>query len=203
MKLSRIAVSIAVLLLAGCAFNDATLDVRPSADLRVAGPLGEVKSVAFSAPQLEDARLDRARIGWKKNGYGQNTADITTFAPPDEIVEAAVTKALTDTNHRVGGSDGDVQIVGTVDRMWFDVDVNFWTVKFIGDIQATLEFIDKATSKPIYKSRYTGSYNEAKGGGLEKTWTIIMNKALDKLVESIVLDDELAAALAARGQGAQ
>lgn len=203
MNLSRIVVSLSLLLLAGCAFNDSTLDVRPSADVRVAGPLSEVKSLSISAPQLDDARLDRARIGFKKNGYGQNTADIMTLTPPDQIVEAAVAKAFTDTNHRVGGTDGDVQIVGSVDRMWFDVDVNFWTVKFMGDVQATLEFIDRTTSKSIYKSRYTGSYNEDKGGGLEKTWTLIMNKAVDKLVESIVLDDELAAALKARGASAQ
>jgi hypothetical protein len=76
-------------------------------------------------------------------------------------------------------------------------------VKFIGDVQATLEFIDKATRQQIYKSKYTGSYNEAKGGGLEKTWTLVMNKAIDKLVESIVLDDELAAALSSRTAAVQ
>ena len=37
-----------------------------------------------------------------------------------------------------------------------------------------------------------------KSGGLEKDLDVAMNKALDKLVESIVLDEELAAALNSR-----
>jgi hypothetical protein len=96
------------------------------------------------------------------------------------------------------GPGGDIKIVGTVDRLWFDMDVNFWTVKFIGDVQATLDFVDTRTNQSVYKSKYTGSYNESKGGGLEKTWNLVMNKALDKLVESIVLDDALASALKKR-----
>lgn len=194
MKTSIAMTIMAALVLQGCAFSDATLDVRASPEVKVAGPLGDVTSVSFSKPELEDARLDRARIGWKKNGYGQNTADILTTTPPKQIVENAVAKALTDTNHKVG-SGGDVSVVGTIDRLWFDLDANFWTVKFIGDVQATLDFVDSKTRKSIYKSKYTGSYNESKGGGLEKTWTEVMNKALDKLVESIVLDEELATAL--------
>ncbi len=196
MKTSTLVTLAAAAMLQACAFSDAVLDVKTT-DAKVAGPLGDVKSVSFSTPQLEDARLDRARIGWKKNGYGQNTADITTTTPPDQIVENAVAKALSDTNHRVGAG-GDIKIVGTVDRLWFDMDVNFWTVKFIGDVQATLDFVDTKTNQSVYKSKYTGSYNESKGGGLEKTWNEVMNKALDKLVESIVLDDALASALKQR-----
>ena len=54
------------------------------------------------------------------------------------------------------------------------------------------------TKQSIYKSKYSGNYSDTKAGGLEKTWTEVMNKALDKLIESIVLDEELAAALNAR-----
>lgn len=189
----------AAALLQACAFKDSILDVHATPETKVAGPLGDIKSVAFSAPQIEDSRLDRARIGWKKNGYGQNTADILTATPPDQIVAGAVAKALTDTNHKVGPT-GDVKVLGSLDRLWFDVDVNFWTVKFLGDVQATLDFVDTKTNQSIYKSKYTGSYNESKGGGMEKTWTEVMNKALDKMIESIVLDDALAAALQNRVQ---
>lgn len=197
MKTATIVTLAAAALLQACAFKDSVLDVHANPATKVAGPLGDIKPVSFSTPQLDDARLDRVRIGWKKNGYGQNTANITSTTPPDQIVENAVTKALTDTNHKVGPG-GDVKVVGTVDRLWLDFDINFWTVKFIGDVQATLEFVDSRTNQSIYKSKYTGSYNEDKGGGLEKTWTEIMNKAMDKLVESIVLDEGLANALKSR-----
>jgi uncharacterized lipoprotein YajG len=195
--LKMAALAAAALVMQGCAFTKATLDIHATPEAKVAGPLGDVKSIRFSAPALDDARLDKARIGWKKNGFGQNTADITTKQPVDQIVESAVSKALTDTNHNVG-NDGGVEVVGTVDRFWFDLDVNFWTVKFIGDVQCTLDFVDTQTRRSLYKSKYSGSHSEEKAGGLEKTWTIVMNKSLDKLIESIVLDDELAAALNGR-----
>lgn len=196
---SLVSLVAATLLLQACAFKDSMLDVHATPATKVAGPLGDLKSLSFSTPQLDDARLDRARIGWKKNGYGQNTADILTTTPPKLIVENAVAKALTDTGHKVG-TGGDIKIVGSVDRLWFDVDMNFWTVKFLGDVQATLDFVDAKTNQSLYKSKYTGSYNESKGGGLEKTWTEVMNKALDKLIESIVLDDALVTALKNRQQ---
>jgi uncharacterized lipoprotein YajG len=192
--LKMAALAAAALVMQGCAFTKATLDIHATPEAKVAGPLGDVKSIRFSAPALDDARLDKARIGWKKNGFGQNTADITTKQPVDQIVESAVSKALTDTNHNVG-NDGGVEVVGTVDRFWFDLDVNMWTVKFIGDVQCTVDFIDTATKQSIYKSKYSGNYADTKAGGLEKTWTEVMNKALDKLIESIVLDEELVAAL--------
>jgi uncharacterized lipoprotein YajG len=183
----------AILVAQGCAFTKATLDVKPTA-AKVAGPLGDVSSISFQKPQLVDSRPDTVRIGWKKNGFGQNTADIVTKQPVEQIVEDAVAKALTDTKHGVGDT-GAVQVVGTIDRFWFDLDVNMWTVKFIGDVQCTVDFIDTATKQSIYKSKYSGNYADTKAGGLEKTWTEVMNKALDKLIESIVLDEELVAAL--------
>lgn len=195
--LKVVAVAAAVVVMQGCAFTKATLDVHANPDVRVAGPLGEAGPIQFSVPQLEDARPDKVRIGWKRNGFGQNTADIVTKEPVDQIVEHAVTKALTDTQHRVGG-DGQVQVVGTVDRFWFEGDVNFWTIRFTGEVQCTLDFVDTLTKQSIYKSKYSGSHTEQKAGGYLKTWTVIMNRSLDKLIEDIVLDEELAAALKAR-----
>ncbi|HEY0686645.1 MAG TPA: YajG family lipoprotein [Steroidobacter sp.] len=189
-------IAAAVLVAQGCAFTKATLDVKPTA-AQVAGPLGDLQSISFATPQLVDSRQDKARIGWKKNGFGQNTADIVTKEPVEQIVESAVAKALLDTKHSVGDG-GAVQVVGTIDRFWFDLDVNMWTVKFIGDVQCTVDFVDPQTKQSIYKSKYSGNYADTKAGGLEKTWTEVMSKALDKLIESIVLDEELVAALSKR-----
>jgi uncharacterized lipoprotein YajG len=181
---------------AGCAFTPAQLEVKPHAATQVAGPLRDVGPVTFSATQLEDARPDKARIGWKKNGFGQNTADITTSQPVDQIVESTIDKAIVDSGHSVA-PDGAVQIVGTVDRFWFDMDVNFWTVTFIGEVACTLDFVDAQTKQSIYKNKYAGSYNVDKAAGLEKTWTDVMAKALDKLIEDVTLDEDLADALKA------
>jgi uncharacterized lipoprotein YajG len=183
-------------LLQGCAFTPAQLDVKATAATQVAGPLKDVQPVKFRPTQLEDARQDKARIGWKKNGFGQNTADITTSEPVDQIVESTIDKAIVDSRHSVG-EDGIIQIVGTVDRFWFDMDVNFWTITFIGEVACTLDFIDAATKQSIYQSTYAGSYNVDKVGGLDKTWSEVMGKALDKLIEDVVLDEDLADAVKA------
>jgi uncharacterized lipoprotein YajG len=186
--------------LQGCAFTKSTLEVSATPELKIAGPLGDVTPVRFSSPQLEDTRQDRERIGWKKNGYGANTADITTTEPVDQIVEKSVAKALSDARHSVADA-GDIQVTGQVERFWFETDTNFWTVTFIGEVRCTLNFIDARTQQSIYKSTYSGSHSESKAGGLDKTWAAVMGKAIDKLIEDIILDEELATALKNRGAG--
>lgn len=193
--MKRILVITAMLLLQACAFTDSTLKVEHDTAVDITGPISEAGVIAFSAPQLEDARLDKARIGWKKNGYGMNTADITSEQAVDVIVENAIIDAIKDNGHTVA-DDGRVRITGTVDRFWFDTDMNFWTVEFIGDVQCTLNFVDSATNTTIYSSSYSGTYKEKTAGGLEKTWTEVMSKAIEKLIEDIVFDEDLKDALA-------
>jgi uncharacterized lipoprotein YajG len=191
-----LALAAVVALLQGCAFTPSKLEVQATPATSVAGPLMEVPPVKFRATQLEDKRQDQARIGWKKNGFGQNTADITTSQPVDQIVESTIDKALVDSRHSVG-EDGVIRIVGTVDRFWFDMDANFWTITFIGEVACTLDFVDAVTRQSIYQSRYAGSYKVDKAGGLDKTWSEVMGKALDKLIEDVVLDEDLADAVRA------
>lgn len=182
------------LLIQACAFTDSTLNVTHDSEANITGPISEAEGISFLPPQLEDARLDKARIGWKKNGYGMNTADITSEQDVDVIVENAITDAIQDNGHSVM-DDGQVKIVGTVDRFWFETDMNFWTVEFIGDIQSTLEFVDSETNASIYKSTYSGNFRDKTAGGLEKTWTEVMSKAMDNLIEDIVFDEDLTEAL--------
>jgi uncharacterized lipoprotein YajG len=192
--MKKIVIMAAILLVQACAFTDATLKVEHDEAANVIGPLSETKGISFSAPQLEDARLDKARIGWKKNGFGMNTADITSEEPVDVIVESAITDAIKDNGHLIE-DDGRVRISGTVDRFWFDMDVNAWSIEFIGDIQSTLVFFDTMTNSTIYKSTYSGNYKEKTGAGYVKTWTEVMGKAIDNLIEDIVFDEDLSEAL--------
>jgi uncharacterized lipoprotein YajG len=192
--MKKIVIMAVVLLVQACAFTDATLKVEHDEAANVIGPLSETKGISFSAPQLEDARLDKARIGWKKNGFGMNTADITSEEPVDVIVESAITDAIKDNGHLIE-DDGRVRISGTVDRFWFDMDVNAWSIEFIGDIQSTLVFFDTMTNSTIYKSTYSGNYKEKTGAGYVKTWTEVMGKAIDNLIEDIVFDEDLSEAL--------
>jgi uncharacterized lipoprotein YajG len=192
--MKKLMVLAAILMIQACAFTDATLKVEHDDEINITGPISEAGGIAFSAPQLEDARLDKARIGWKKNGYGMKTADITSEQTVDVIVENAIMDAIKDNGHSVV-EDGQVRITGTVDRFWFETDVNFWSIEFIGDIQSTLEFVDTTTNESIYSSSYSGTYKEKTAGGLTKTWTEVMSKAIDKLIEDIVFDEDLTDAL--------
>jgi uncharacterized lipoprotein YajG len=195
--MNKLVVMAAILSLQACAFTDATLKVEHDTGVNITGPISEAGVKNFTAPQLEDAREDKARIGWKKNGFGMETADITTEQPVDVIVANAIIDALKDNGHSVA-EEGDVHITGTVDRFWFDTDVNFWSIEFLGDVQCTLDFIDSKTNTSIYSSSYSGTYKEKTGGGYVKTWTEVMGKAIDKLIEDIVYDEDLQEALAGR-----
>jgi len=186
---------VVVISIQACALNDATLKVEHDAAVNIKGPISEAGAIVFSAPQLEDMRPDKARIGYKKNGYGMNMADIDTEQPVDVIVENAISDAITDNGHKIA-EGGRVRITGTVDRFWFDTDINFWSVEFIGDVQCTLDFIDSASNASIYSSSYSGNYKEKTGAGYVKTWTEVMGKAIDKLIEDIVYDEDLKEALA-------
>jgi uncharacterized lipoprotein YajG len=185
----------AILMVQACALTDATLKVEHDTAVNITGPISEAGGVAFLTPQLEDGRVDKARIGWKKNAYGSNLGEITSEQPVDVIVENAITDAFRDNGHSVA-DDGKVRITGTVERFWFDTDINFWSVEFIGDIQCTLDFIDVASNTSIYTSSYSGNYKEKTGAGYVKTWTEVMSKAIDKLIEDIVFDEDLKDALA-------
>lgn len=192
--MNKLLVVLVALLVQACAFTDAALDVNHNSDANFRGPLSEVEATSFTRPALEDQRDDKVRIGWKKNGYGANTADITTTKPVEDILSEAIISGLKQNGHEAD-VNGRVQVTGTVDRFWFDTDTNFWTVEFIGDIQCTLVFIDATTGEAFYQSSYSGTYSEKRGGGLTATWTEIMNKSVNKVVEDVVFDQDLVDAL--------
>ncbi len=192
--MKKILFILSIALIQACAFTDATLDVRHDPAKEFKGPISDIDSIKFALTDLSDNRDDKVRIGWKKNGYGHNTADIYTTETVGKLVSDGITAGLTKNNHEVSES-GDIRIEGSVNRFWFEMDPNMWTVEFTGDIQCTLNFIDTKSNKSIYTSNYSGNYSKKTGGGLEKTWTEVMSQALDKLIEDVIFDEELAEAL--------
>src|SRR5580692_8962239 len=102
-----------VVLAQGCAFTTARLNVaaRPATDLK--GPLSQLPATKFDLQALADERSDKARIGWKKNGYGSNTADILTTRPVTEIVAEAIRAGLQQNGQSVS-VPGDITISGSL-----------------------------------------------------------------------------------------
>lgn len=181
-------------ILSGCAFGDAHLDIAYDANKAIAGPLASVVPQQVGVEKFVDQRDEPELIGYKRNGYGQHTADIKPNMPVSEIVQDAVSSVFRKGGHNIGES-GTVTVSGDVKTFWFDVKTGFWTVEFNGIVGIHLVIKDVASSSVIYEHDYRGSYSEESMGGLEKTWEKVMNEALSKMCENISLDTELADAL--------
>ena len=182
------------LLLQGCAFTTAHLDIAARPDANFKGPLSEVPPKTFEIKPLTDVRPDQARIGYKKNGYGSNTADILSNRPVTDILVDAVTQGLRKNGHNVG-TPSDIVVTGSVTRFWFESKQNFWTIEFTGNVECDLDFVSVKTGKSIYKARYSGTYTDKTAGGLEATWTEVMDASVEKFVEDAVFDTNLVNAL--------
>jgi hypothetical protein len=183
-----------VALIQGCAFTTARLNIAARPDANLKGPLVKVAPLKFDIKPLADARSDKARIGWKKNGFGQNTADVLSARPVTELVAEGIRAGLQQNGQSVG-MPSDISIAGSVTRFWFDSKPNFWTIEFTGNVECDLEFTSSRTNTVVYKSRYSGTYTKKTGGGLEATWTEVMDASIEKLVEDIVFDANLIDAL--------
>ena len=182
------------LLIQACAFTDATLSIAHDENANFTGPIEDLDSITFSNPDISDARTDQLRVGWKKNGYGQNTADILSDRPVTEILSQGLIAGLQQNGIEVG-SDGDVEIIGSVDTFWLETDMNFWTIEFTGDVQCTLKFLEPETGNELYSSNYTGSYSVKKGAGSKGTWEEVISKALDNVITNVMYDEDLVEAL--------
>lgn len=193
MKLVKsLVASLSIAFLAGCAFTDASLSVAYDEAHASKGPISREDHGPIRVSEFADSRRDKKRIGYKRNGFGQKTADITTEVPVTDIVRDALSKALEANGQTLANTDDRIQINGEVTEFWFEADMNFWTVKFMGSVAADMEFIDSTTGQTFHSERYLGHYEVETAGGLEGTWTDVMNLALEKMIDAIMKDGDLA-----------
>jgi uncharacterized lipoprotein YajG len=181
------------LVLQGCALTDAELDVGPEMEAINQGPLSEATPLVFDVNDFEDARDDKERVGYKKNGFGQNMGDIDTAEPVTVIVADAISAAVVANGHTVG--DGGIAIDGVVNRFWIETDINFSNIEIACNIEADMTFTDVASNKAIYSAPYTGSYSDKKQLATEGNFKEIIDGALGALIDEIIYDEDLAEAL--------
>ncbi len=197
--LKNLIIILALVVTSGCAFTDATLKVDYDESHATRGPIEKVEPLSFEVASFADKREDRVRIGYKRNGYGQKTADISTEKPVTAIVEDALKATIKHNGHGLS-DEGQVIVTGDVTEFWFDADPGFWTVRFMGTVESRIEFMDAATDASIYANDYRGYYEKETPGGLENTWTEVMELALENMIDSVVKDPELAKALRANAR---
>jgi len=125
-------------------------------------------------------------------------SDIRPDEPVEDIVRDAIIIALKKNGHDAYGL-GPRVIEGEVRDFWFDTQMNFWTVEFMGSVACNVRVIDKTSEDVIYEGEYSGYYDEKSAAGYVNSWERVMNAALDRMIESMVFDTQLVSALEAAG----
>lgn len=179
----------------GCAFTQANLNVKYDSQNARSGPLSSIKPVTVDIQEFTDARPEKYKIGYKRNGWGQQTADIITKKPVPEIVKEALSSEFLKNGHLVACKNNSLTISGEITSFWFDTQINFWTIEFMGTVGIELSVKAKETGGVLYKHAYQGHYNEKSMGGLDGTWERVMNTALERMVRDVSTDNKLIAVL--------
>lgn len=184
------------LITTACAFGDESLTVAYNAETAKQGLISEAPPATVYLADVEDRRVEKERVGYKRNGYGMKTADILSERPAPEVVKEALAAVLTKNNHVLGPQDSRYALQTTLTNFWFDYKSGFVSVEFYGSIQAELSLVDQTSGQKVYSEIFDGYYSEKTGGGLKKTWERIMNAALDDLANKVNLSTGFKDALA-------
>jgi hypothetical protein len=192
----RLVASLAIgLALSACAYGDAKLNLAYDASAAKPGLLSEAPAARVDLKAVDDARVEKQAIGYKRNGFGAKTADILSTTPPTEIVQDAIKAALEKNGHVIGGDNDRYAVKTTLNKFWFDYKTGLVSVEFFGSVQAEVSVVDKTTGQAIYTELFDGYHSEKTGGGLKKTWTRIMNAAIADLAAKMNLSPGLKDAL--------
>jgi hypothetical protein len=119
------------------------------------------------------------------------TADILTQKPVPEIVRDAISAELSKNGHFTNSKAPELTLAGQVTTFWFDIQINFWSVEFMGTVAADLNVSDAQTGASLLTRTYQGHFNEKSLGGLDATWERVMNTALANMIEEMSTDTKL------------
>ena len=189
-----IAIALLAIVMQGCALTDASLEVDPAALEYSTGPISDATSTAILVSAIADAREDTVRVGYKKNGFGQNMGDIATARPVTELIQEALSNSLVTNGHR--SEAGDVTVNGTLSRFWVDFDVNFSNIEILCNVEAQFVFSD--AGGVVYQSDYTTTHSDKFQTGMEKNLQKVIAGAIAALVDEVAYDEGLAEALDSR-----
>lgn len=179
----------------GCAFTQANLNIAFDESKAAPGPLSSIRPLPAAVGEFKDVRPERDKIGYKKNGYGMKTANIVTTKPVPDIVRDALVVELSKNGHNISPTNKDLVFSGEITTFWFDYQINFWTIEFMGTVAINLNLLDGKTGSPLFSRQYQGHYNEKSTGGYTGTWEKVMNTALERLLEDVSTDAKLLEAL--------
>jgi uncharacterized lipoprotein YajG len=182
-----------ILLTQGCVTTPRGIDTAIDAERSFVGPLSNAEPQQFELGTFR-TRSSRIIVGYIKDGYGSERAEVYLTEPSDIVVQEALSRALTDNGHSVGPSG--VRIDGTVNEFWVDRDRGWAEVRFSCVISVSLTFVDQATGDVVYEREYVAGYLRRPRNAEANRYDDAVNGALDALVEEIAYDEGLVATFA-------
>jgi len=177
--------------LSGCAFTQAKLNVGYDEAKASKGPLSAVRPLRVAVGEFKDIRPEQDKIGYKRNGFGVKTANIVTTKPVPEIIREAFVAELSKNGHGIATDKKDIALSGEITTFWFDYQMNFWTIEFMGTVAVNLTLTDGKTGSALFSRQYQGHYNEKSMGGWTGTWQQVMNTAVERMMEEVSTDPKL------------
>ena len=185
------------MMLCACATGTTDISMAMNDDIAKTGLLSEATASVVSVAATDARDGDkRDRIGDKRNGYGMVMGKIGTTEPVESVVKRVVGETFSANGHTVSESAG-LAVETEVTNFWFDYKTGLVTVEFFGDIQVLLTVKDLETDAVIFEEKFKGYHSEKTGGGLSKTWTKVMDAALQDLSREIGMSMGLMEALEA------
>ena len=209
-----VAIMLTAFCLSACAFGDETLMLSLSDEAARPGVISQASPTVIAVNEFVDERPDRKPVGkdetadpkrpylvgYKRNGYGQNTGNILSEQLTTEIVQSAFEKMLIENGHQIDQDNAVVALGAAVKDFWLDYKVGLVTVEFFGTVEADVSLTDNATGEVVFSEVFTGHNSRKTAGGLSGTWTEVMNAALSDVARQISLSDDFKDALDAAGQ---
>ena len=180
-----------LVLTSGCAYSEAKLDIRYPTGLNKKGPLSSLKSVRVQVLQFTDKRPQPDKIGYKRNGFGGNSANIVTIKPVPDILHEGIEEMFRKNDHTVINGNADIIVSGDISRFWFESQMNFLTMQFMGTMDINLVIKESATNKVLLSKHYSGHNNEELYSGYHKEMARVMNATLEDLISKIEMDPQL------------
>ena len=187
--------SLLFLLSTGCALTQASLKVDYDPAKTPKSALSTAGRVTVSVAEFADKRPEKDKIGYKRNAFGNKMAPIGTIKPVPQIIREAIAGEFAKNGLAVDAPSSDGVLTGSIDSFWFDIQMNFWTIEFMGTVGVDVTLTDARTGVVRHTGRYEGHYNEKSLGGLEGTWERVMNTALENMIRDMSADRKLVESL--------
>lgn len=191
-------VPLLALLVAGCALTEDSIEVRYGA-VRGTAPVAGASAVAITVAGRDGRTQHRDRVSVKKNGYGMEMARIVASNDVVRETERAIAGELTARGFREPGDDARIEV--EVIRFYNDFKIGFWSGAAEAEIIAQIRVTGR-DGAIAYTRTYSMQHRvEPVFLANGENAALALQGALQRLVQSVMDDPALIAALVARAPG--